>query len=219
MAIDDFNALSKPDWPKRLYHCLLGIPHGAGLEPLTIRDVNGQTAPYLFATHVLSKSLAFNFSYMKEEILMNAGIPNTEAELAVVFDRVQVMDRPRQISVYAFDNKNFIPVENYHETRQWVSKNSVPFSDTDVVLTAKKAADLLDKGLQVFSFEPPMAYYRSLYGENFSDFLITHLRHFYDRGELVWENAARGVSPHIGALAVLNSFSLPHIDALPVRRL
>jgi hypothetical protein len=141
MAISqDFNPLSRAVWPKTLYHCVLGAPGGHGLEPRTIRDVNGQTAPYLFATHVLSKSLAFVFSYMKEEILFNAGVSDTSEEVAVVFNRAHVMDRPRQISVYRFQNDGFTPVEDYHQTRQWVSKEPVPFSDTELILTAKNGS-------------------------------------------------------------------------------
>lgn len=99
-----FQRVSSQESPNRLYHCVLGCPLGDSLEPRTLREVNGRSDHYLFASHVLSKSLAFAFSYMKQEILLNAAVPGSKDEIALVFDRENVMNRNRQITVYEFDS-------------------------------------------------------------------------------------------------------------------
>lgn len=201
--------------PGILYHCIPGTPLGNAIEPRSNREANGKRATYLFATPVLSKSLAFAFSYYTPEIIRNNGIDGTDQEIALVLGGKNVMEAPRPITVYAFSSDGFSPLGNADETRQYVSEKPVPFDRTAVTFRADNAISLLSQGLQVFCFRHNADHYQSLYGDDFAQVLTDNLSHFYKTGELVWENKARHINPLPAAERYIDLWSAPGTSPHP----
>jgi hypothetical protein len=182
-----------------LYHCVNREPEGDALQPTCLRNVNGRTEKYLFATPYLSKALAFAFDYHNGEIICNGSVDGTPDEFAIVCNRSETLNAPRHIRVFSFSGKNFEQAYDA-ESHQCVSTHPVPFKDTKTVLETQNIDDLMRGGLQIFSTEKQCD---ELLAEDFfgragqpAATNIEWLRNLVKDEGFVWENKERGVNPN-----------------------
>lgn len=195
--------------PEKLYHCIPVAPRGTAIMPsanygATIpQDVchklgiePGAQTPLVFAATHLTKALAFGLIGGDGEKLFNAAIEGTDDELVVICDREKAMSRVRDITVYGFASDRFEVLP--HMERQAVSPQAVSFDQATIELQAKSAADLMRAGLQIFSFKESFAV---VYDSPQDKLLKTAkslpqaLGALIEKGDIVWENHARGIHP------------------------
>lgn len=188
--------------PERtLYHCLYQTPQGDALEPRNMFN-SGQGEKLLFATHYMTKALAFAFSYHSSlEGVCNGGIEGTPDEYIIVCNRDDTMRAPRPARVYAFSSYNFEPFGDARKSQQWVSRAPVKFSDARLCFEGTAPRHLMQQGLQIFSYAGSAA---ALCGIDDKGGL---LQAYWDKarsnvdvlarmtgdGLLRWENRARGL--------------------------
>ena len=161
-----------------------------GIEP------DAQT-PLVFAATHLTKALAFGLIGGDGEKLFNAAIDGTDGELVVICDREKTMSRARDITVYSFSSDSFEVMP--HMQRQAVSPQAVPFDQSDIALQAKNTEDLMRAGLQIFSFKESFKdAYDSPQDKSLrsAKSLPQALGALIAKGDIVWENHARGINPN-----------------------
>lgn len=136
----------------RLYHCMNREPIGDALEPTCVREVNGRTDTFLFASPYISKTMAFSFDYHGTgEIIMNGAIDGTQDEFAIICDSVNTLSRPRHIQLFSFPDEGFTPL--HPRARQCVSTRPIPFTETECLFVSQDVEDTMRYGLQIFSTE------------------------------------------------------------------
>ncbi|MBU0800176.1 MAG: hypothetical protein KKA05_04150, partial [Alphaproteobacteria bacterium] len=193
-GVDLMQAATQPE--RTLYHCLYKQPEGDALLPLSERHENGRTDKFLYATHSLSKALAYTFAYHGQgEIACNGSLQGTPDEFAVICDRDKTMNAARHIRVFSFSSNGFEPAGDASTTRQWVSTKKMPFADTTLCFETRDLNEVMRNGLQIFSYAGSID---DLYGPNgllngYSqkassnvDFLVRMVKD----GVLRWENMA-----------------------------
>jgi hypothetical protein len=63
-----------------------------------------QKLPLIFASEFMSKACAFGFRGANQEKILNSMIEGTDAEMVLLCDRDATMARPRDITVYSFQD-------------------------------------------------------------------------------------------------------------------
>ena len=198
-----------------MYHCIpvsaqgdcirASDGYGTMLSPAVVAALGDYKAPdknnkggtpLVFASRYLSKALSFA---LRDEKILNTGIAGTEAEMVLVCDRDRTMARKLDATVYSFSDKGFVDLDP--GARQSVSLSPVPFAQTKVVAKIDTMQDLMRAGLQVFSFAENFKQHGGYEaankdmtenGWNFDQYLGNMIK----QGRVVWENHARGISPH-----------------------
>ena len=183
-------------------------PQGDALEPTCVREVNGRTDKFLFASPYISKTMAFSFDYHdKGEIIMNGGIDGTRDEFAIICDRETTLTRPRHIQLFAFSGDGFETLSG----RQSVSTRRVPWAEADCLFVSHDVEDTMRYGLQIFSTDKTLD---QLLAENFCekycDMQGSDGERLYqlvrDQG-FRWENQARNLNPTPQLLDLFSALS------------
>jgi len=191
------------------YHCIPVTPRGEGIFPSAnygaaipeevcgkLGIVPGAQTPLVFAATHLTKALAFGLIGGDGEKMFNAAVQGSDNELVVICEREKTMARDREITVYAFPEKGFEVLP--HMERQAVSPHMVRFDETQVVLKAQNAEDLMRAGLQIFSFRESfvdLGHDRDAEQLCKAEDLPRNLADLVKSGKLVWENHSRNVNP------------------------
>lgn len=229
--------------PQMLYHCMcrdpepdpadgqLKIKASTGYGMRIPPEVCGQLginetdkAPLVFASEHITKTLAYAFDFHKREIAQCEPIDGTGEELAIVYNRDVAMTRKYEATVYGFSSQGFVSLAE--GSRQFVSKDSVPFSKVEDTIKINTADDLMRRGLQIFSYKESFS---DLHGgrtflENRDDNFINKtmrerglsstnefLSAMIKEGKIVWENQARGINPN-PVLAERLGVKIPQIE-------
>lgn len=195
-----------------VYHCIPVAPtgtcifpsdrYGTNIPPDVRRQLGmpeeGNT-PLVFTSRYMTKAMAFGLSGGLNEKILNSSIDGSPNELVLACDRLSLMSRERDVTVYEISARGFVNLHN--ADRQCVSTNAVPFDETRVALHAKNAVDLMKRGLQILAFNETFS---ELQGYDFvqkemrarkQTDLYQFMGDMIREGKLIWENKERDINP------------------------
>lgn len=197
----------------RLFHCVpVPLKDDAAITPRSAYaisvpadthaalglEVEGGRAPLVFASDTLQAVLPFAFRAADHEKMIVTEIEGTSVPLVLLCNRDEAMSRARDVTVYSFSGKDFVPLTNVEG--RYVSTQAVSLADATVAFKAKNADDLMRAGLQIFTVAGTHAKNggwqavddaMTRRGLTFEQYLGEEVR----AGAMVWENHARGILP------------------------
>lgn len=213
MAMDETASLMS-ERPQTLYHAMTVEPVGDVLFSSVVRTINGKTAPFLFASGHLSKSLAFGFSYPEKEIMMNGPIEGTNDEFVVICGGQKTLEQPRHVRVFSFESAGFVAVEG--KPRQYVSEAPVPLAKAQRFMEITDVEDIMRLGVQIFMSDKS---FEELWSEGFVDKVKPYsgripefLAMLVQKEGLKWINRDRHVNPNPLLVAALGKAKTPKAE-------
>ncbi|MBS1596085.1 MAG: hypothetical protein JST90_17365 [Bacteroidetes bacterium] len=194
-----------------VYHCINVSPEGDHIRPSTgyggvfseerqkRYGLIQEKPPLVFASRYLTKTLPFALHSEWNEKILNCVIKDSDKEFVLTCDRAKMLSRERDITVFKIADTNFRDLTDV--PRQSISTEPVPFEQTEVVLKAKNATDLMRNGLQILSFTES---YQELDNSGVLDKidaiksdkkLLGFLSILVGKGVVRWENKESGIDP------------------------